>query len=124
MKKGSLYIKKTYPDLIKSSDCSLEWLTKKSKFDKAREVVVSITLDSYYTFCHPSWKEINTKEYRDGAEKYFANYFKKWEYLWNEAPDQLKMQISAGIRNREVGHGMEMETETLEQYLKRIKELS
>ena len=123
-RRDPLYIKKTYPDLIKSSDCSLEWLTKKSKFDKAREVVVSITLDSYYTFCHPSWKEINTKEYRDGAEKYFANYFKKWEYLWNEAPDQLKMQISAGIRNREVGHGMEMETETLEQYLKRIKELS
>lgn len=122
-RRDPLYIKKTYPDLIKSSDCSLEWLTKKSKFDKAREVVVSITLDSYYTFCHPSWKEINTKEYRDGAEKCFADYFKKWEYLWNEAPDQLKMQISAGIRNREVGHGMEMETETLEQYLKRIKEL-
>jgi len=123
-RKDPLYIKKTYPDLIKSSDYSLTWLVGKSKFDKAREVVVSITLDSYYTFCHPSWKEIKTKEYRDGAEKCFANYFKKWEYLWNEAPDQMKMQISAGIRNREVGHGMEMETETLEQYLKRIKELS
>lgn len=122
-RRDPLYLKKTYPDLIKSSNYSLEWLTGKSKFDKAREVVASIVLDSYYTFCHPSWKEIGTKEYREGAEKCFADYFKKWEYLWNECPDQMKMQISAGIRNREVGHGMEMETETLEQYLTRIKNL-
>lgn len=122
-RKDPLYIKKTYPDLIKSSNHMIEWYTSKNKMDKAREAVVAITLDSYYTFCHPSWKEINTKEYRDGAEKYFADYFRKWEYLWNEAPDSLKMQISAGIRQREVQAGMEMETETLEQYLTRIKNL-
>ena len=123
-RRDSLYIKKTYPDLIKSSNYSLEWLTNKSKFDKAREVVASITLDAYYTFCHPSWKTIETQEYRDGAERYFAEYFKKWEYLWNECPDQVKMQISNGIRQREVIQGMEMETETLEQFLNRIKNLS
>lgn len=123
-RKDPLYIKKTYPDLIKSSNYSLEWLTNKSKFDKAREVVASITLDAYYTFCHPSWKTIETQEYRDGAERYFAEYFKKWEYLWNECPDQVKMQISNGIRQREVTQGMEMETETLEQFLNRIKNLS
>lgn len=117
------YIKKTYPDLIKSSDHLIGWLVNKSKFDKARECIVSITLDAYYTFCHPSWKEIGTKEYRDTAEKKFSEYFKKWEYLWNEAPDQMKMQISSGIRNRSVQQGMEMETETLEQFLTRIKGL-
>ena len=122
-RRDPLYLKKTYPDLIKSSNYSLEWLTAKSKFDKAREVVASITLDAYYTFCHPSWKEIKTQEYRDGAEKYFSEYFKKWEYLWDECPDQVKMQISSGIRQREVIQGMEMETETLEQFLIRIKSL-
>ena len=122
-RRDPLYIKKTYPDLIKSSNYSLEWLTAKSKFDKAREVVASIVLDAYYTFCHPSWKTIETQEYRDGAEKYFSEYFKKWEYLWDECPDQVKMQISNGIRQREVIQGMEMETETLEQFLTRIKSL-
>ena len=122
-RRDPLYIKKTYPDLIKSSDHLIRWLVAKSKFDKAMECIVSITLDSYYTFCHPSWKEIKTKEYRDGAEKCFSDYFKKWEYLWKEAPDQMKMQISSGIRNRSVQQGMEMETETLEQYLNRMREL-
>lgn len=122
-RRDPLYIKKTYPDLIKSSDHLIGWLVNKSKFDKARECIVSITLDSYYTFCHPSWKEISTKEYRDTAEKKFSEYFKKWEYLWNEAPDQMKMQISSGIRNRSVQQGMQMETETLDHYIERMKNL-
>lgn len=122
-RRDPLYIKKTYPDLIKSSDCLIGWMVDKNKVDKAQECIVSITLDAYYTFCHPSWKEINTKEYRDGAEKRFSEYFKKWEYLWNEAPDQMKMMVSAGIRNRSVQQGMEMETETLEQFLNRIKQI-
>lgn len=122
-RRDPLYLKKTYPDLIKSSNHMMEWYTKKSKFDNARQAVASIVLDSYYTFCHPSWKEIGTKEYRDKAEKCFADYFKKWEYLWNECPDQVKMQISSGIRQREVIQGMEMETETLEQYLNRMRKL-
>ena len=122
-RRDPLYLKKTYPDLIKSSNYSLEWLTAKSKFDKAREVVSSIVLDCYYTMCHPSWKTIETQEYRDNAEKCFSDYFKKWEYLWNECPDQVKMQISNGIRQREVIQGMEMETETLESFLNRMKKL-
>jgi glycosyltransferase involved in cell wall biosynthesis len=123
-RRDPMYIKKTYPDLIKSSDCLIGWLVNKSKFDRARECIVGITMDAYYTFCHPSWKTIETQEYRDGAEKKFSEYFKKWEYLWNEAPDQMKMAISSGIRQRSVQQGMEMETETLEQFLERIRKLS
>ena len=119
-RRDPLYLKKTYPDLIKSSDYSIQWLTAKSKFDKARECVVSIVYDAYYTMCHPSWKEIGTKEYRDRTEKCFSDYFKKYEYLWDEAPQEMKMGISNGIRQRVVMQGMEMETETLDQFLTRI----
>ena len=122
-RRDPLYIKKTYPDLIKSSDHSIQWLVGKSKFDKARECIVSITYDAYYTFCHPSWKTIETQEYRDRAEKCFSDYFRKYEYLWNEAPDQLKMQVSQGIRQRTVQEGMQMETETLSQFIERVKAL-
>ena len=122
-RRDQLYIKKTYPDLIKSSDHSIQWLNNKSKFDKARECVVSITYDAYYTMCHPSWKEIGTKEYRDRTEKCFSDYFKKYEYLWDEAPKEMKMGISNGIRQRVVQQGMDMETETLDQFIARIKSL-
>lgn len=120
-RRDPLYIKKTYIDLIKSSDCSLQWLLSKAKFDKAKETIASITYDAYYTMCHPSWKEIGTKEYRDRTEKYFADYFKKYENIWNETPKEVKMAVSNAIRQRVVMEGMEMETETLDQFLKRIQ---
>lgn len=123
-RRDPLYLKKTYSDLIKSSNCSLEWLVSKSKFDKARETVCSIVFDAYYTFCHPSWNTVETAEYREKTQKDFSVYFKRWEYLWNEAPDQMKMAISNAIRQRTVMEGMEMETMTLSQFLTYIKQLS
>jgi len=120
-RKDPLYIKKTYPDLMKTSTHNVEWLMKHNHQDKAQEVVVSMTYDAYYTFCHPSWKEIGTKEYRDKAERKFSEYFRTFELLWNTAPDQLKMMVSNSIRQRVVMEGMEMETETLKQFLDRVK---
>ena len=122
-RRDPLYLKKTYPDLIKSSNHMMEWYTKKSKFDNARQTVASIVLDSYYTFCHPSWKTIETQEYRDKAEKCFAEYFKKWKYLWDECPDQVKMQISNGIRQRVIAEGMLQEKITLDDFLTRMSKL-
>ena len=43
--------------------------------------------------------------------------------MWDECPDQVKIQISSGISQSEVVQGMEMETETLEQFLMRMKAL-
>ena len=123
-RRDPLYLKRTYSDLIKSSNCSLEWLVSKSKFDNARETVCSIVFDAYYTFCHPSWNTVETAEYREKTQKDFSVYFKRWEYLWNEAPDQMKMAISNAIRQRTVMEGMEMETMTLSQFLTYIKQLS
>lgn len=124
-RRDPLYIKKTYIDLIKSSDCLIDWYKKKSKLDQAREVVVSLTYDAYYNvICHPSWSEIGTQEYREKAEHRFAEFYRKYKDLWDEAPDQLKMQVSNGIRQRVVAEGMLQEKVTLYDFLKRMEELS
>lgn len=123
-RKDPLYLKKTYVDLIKSSTHLINWYISKNKMDNARQTVCQLVFDSYYTFCHPSWKTIETQEYRDNTEKKFAEFFKKYEHLWNECPDQLKMGVSNGIRQREVVSGMEMEDKTLEQYLEHLRNLA
>ena len=122
-RKSPNYIKETYPDLIKSTDELVDWYKSHLKFDNARQSVAQIIFDGYYTFRHPSWKDIKTKEYRDIAEKRYAEFYIKNKELWNECPDQIKMGISNGIRQREVQTGMQMETETLEQFLNRMKNL-
>lgn len=118
------YIKETYIDLIKSTDCVIDWYKKKSKFDDARQSVCNIVYDCYYNvMCHPSWSEIGTKEYREAAEKRFAEFYRKHKVLWLGTPDPVKMNISSGIRQRVVQQGMLQEKVTLDDFLDRIEKL-
>ena len=123
-RRSPTYLKETYTDLIKSTDFLIDWLKAKSKFDNARERVVSLVYDCYYNvMCHPSWSEIGTAEYRQKAEKRFAEFYIKHKQLWDECPDQVKMQISNGIRQRVVAEGMLQEKITLDDFLERMENL-
>ena len=123
-RRSPTYIKETYTDLIKSTDFLIDWLKAKSKFDNARERVVSLVYDCYYNvMCHPSWSEIGTAEYRHKAERRFADFYIKHKQLWVECPDQVKMQISNGIRQRVVAEGMLQEKITLDDFLTRMSKL-
>ena len=123
-RRSPTYIKETYTDLIKSTDRLIDWFKEKSKFDNARQSVVTLVYDCYYNvMCHPSWSEIGTKEYREKAEKRFSDFYKKHKRLWEEAPDQVKMQISSGIRQRVVMEGMLQEKVTLDDFLNRMENM-
>ena len=118
------YIKETYTDLIKSTDSLVEWYKKHLKFDNARQTVVQLVYDCYYNvICHPSWSEIGTAEYRQKAEHKFSEFYIKHKQLWDECPDQVKMQISNGIRQRVVAEGMLQEKITLDDFLTRMSKL-
>lgn len=123
-RRDPLYLKKTYVDMIKSSDHLIDWYKGKSKFDNARQSVTQIIYDCYYNIIgHPSWSEIGNKEYRDMTEKRFSEFFKKHKQLWEETPDQIKMGISNGIRQRVVAEGMLQEKVTLDDFLTRMESL-
>ena len=118
------YIKETYTDLIKSTDHLIDWFKEKSKIDDARQTVANIVYDCYYNvMCHPSWSEIGTKEYRERAEKRFSEFYKKHKQLWVECPDQVKMGISNGIRQRVIQQGMLQEKVTLDDFLTRMENM-
>lgn len=123
-RRSPTYIKETYTDLIKSTDHLVDWFKEKSKFDDARQSVCTIVYDCYYNvMCHPSWEEIGTKEYREKAEKRFAEFYRKHKQLWLDTPDQVKMGISSGIRQRVVQQGMLQEKITLDDFLNKMENL-
>lgn len=123
-RRSPTYIKETYTDLIKSTDHLIDWFKEKSKFDNARQSVCTIVYDCYYNvMCHPSWEEIGTKEYREKAEKRFAEFYRKHKQLWLDTPDQVKMGISSGIRQRVVQQGMLQEKITLDDFLNKMENL-
>ena len=78
--------------------------------------------DAYYMMNKPEWIDQENQEYREAVEKRFAEYFAKWKETWVKVPVTEKMQISQGVRGRQVMEGMQMEKMTIDEWLKHIEE--
>ncbi len=115
------YILKTYNNMLDSNDALVEILAEKGAPDKSIFYVTMMILDAYYTMNKPEWINQENKEYRDATEKRFAEYFQKYKDTWEKVPVGEKMQISQGIRGRSVMEGMQMEAQTIDEWLKHVE---
>lgn len=117
------YILKTFNNMIDSNDALIEQFIDRGMEDKAGFYVCFMTYDAYYLMNKPEWKDQENQEYRLATEKRFAKYFRKYRKFWDNMGKQEKMQISNGVRQRQVMEGMEMEIQTLKTWLDYILEL-
>lgn len=117
------YILKTYRNMIDSNDALVGEFAKRRVLDKAKSYVAFLVYDAYYLMNKPEWINQENQEYRDLTEKRFSAYFRKHRKEWDDVSVQEKMQISQGIRGRSVAEGMQMETMTIDQWLKHIEEI-
>ena len=117
------YMLKTFNNMIDSNDALIEALVEKGAPEKAIFYVIYMILDAYYMFNKPEWKDMENIEYRDSTERRFASYFQKYKETWTKVPMQEKMQISNGVRGRQVMEGMQMESMTIDDWLKHIEEM-
>lgn len=111
------YILKTYRNMLDSNDALIEEFLKRNLKDKAKEFVSMMVYDTYYLFNKPEWKEQENQEYRQLTEERFKAYYAKYNDLWVNTPNEVKMVISNGIRQRSIQEGMEMENITLSDWL-------
>ena len=118
------YILKTYRNMIDSNDALIDVFNKKGAFDKAAFYIAFMVFDAYYTMNKPEWINQENKEYRDSTEKRFAKWYKKYKSVWASIPAPDKMQISQSIRGRSVMEGMQMESMTVDEWLKHIEKLN
>lgn len=119
----SQYILKTYRNMIDSNDALVEEFNKRNYIDKAAFYVVFMIFDAYYTMNKPEWINQKNKTYRQETEQRFSIYYKKYKEIWKSMPMNEKMQISNGIRQRSVNEGMQMETITIDRWLRKIEKL-
>ena len=117
------YILKTYKNMIDSNDALVGEFIRRKVLDKASFFVAFLIFDAYYTMNKPEWINQENKEYRDETEKHFAKYYERHKKMWKNIPVQDKMQISQQIRGRSVMEGMEMESMTVDEWLKHIEKL-
>lgn len=118
------YILKTYKNMIDSNDALIDAFRSKGASDKAAFYIAFMIFDAYYTMNKPDWINQKNKEYRDSTEKRFAKYYKKYKKTWEAIPSTEKMQISQGIRGRSVMEGMQMESQTVDEWLKHVENLN
>lgn len=118
------YILKTYNNMLDSNDALVEEFLRREMKDKAMFFCASMVFDAYYTMNKLEWINQENKEYRRNTEQRFAIYFKSRESLWNDLSLNEKMKISAAVRNRAVQEGMPMESVTIDDWLKKIKDMA
>jgi glycosyltransferase involved in cell wall biosynthesis len=114
------YILKTYNNMLDSNDALINEFLSRGMQDKAQFYTVFMVFDAYYCMNKPEWINQENKEYRDTTEKRFAEYFEKRKNLWEKISIQDKMMISNGVRSRSVMEGMQMELQTIDEWLKTI----
>lgn len=114
------YILKTFNNMLDSNDALIDQFLKRGMRDKAAFNVGLMVFSSYYTMNKPEWINVENAEYRKNVEKRFSAYYHKYKILWDSIPNGDKVQISNGVRSRNVMEGMEMETITIGEWLKRI----
>lgn len=117
------YMLKTYHNLLRSSDALIQEFNRRGEEKKAKFYVVAAVMDAYYTMNKPDWINQENRDYRDSTERYFAEYFRKYEDVWDSVADRDKMKVSNHIRERSVNEGMGMESVTISDWLNHIKEL-
>lgn len=117
------YMLKTYNNMLDSNDALISEFLRRENEEKASFFAVSMIFDAYYTMNKPEWIEQENQEYRRNTELRFSQWFKKYKYLWEKASIGDKMQISNGVRSRLVMEGMQMETMTIDCWLKHVEEL-
>ena len=113
---------KTYGYMIDGNDYLVMELYNRDKIDEAVYFVVHMVYSVYYMLQKPEWMAEENKEYRDAVEKKFAEYFTRMENLWNALVPNEKAEISNQLREKAIAEGMEMESISLPEWLKKIKE--
>ena len=115
------YILKTYRNMLDSNDALVDQFLDRGVKDKAAFYTVFMVMDAYYTMNKPEWINQENREYRDSTERRFAEYYRKHKDLWDGVSVADKMQISNGVRGRSVAEGMQMESVTLDDWLRSLK---
>ena len=103
------YTLKTYPNLTESNDALIEIFLKKDHPEAARQNMVFVIFDAYYSMQLPTWHTLEHLDHRKAAEKHLALLWDKYKNLFWETDVNYRAKTASAIRDRLVKNGMVME---------------
>lgn len=118
------YILKTYNNMLDSNDALVGQFLQRGRKQDAQFYAVNMIYDAYFTMNKDEWMNQENAEYRRATERRFKDYWQKHKSLHDSVPQDLKVQIIMGIKNRMFGEGMVLETQTFRDWTSRIERLN
>ena len=115
------YILKTYNNMLDSNDALVEQFLSRGRKEDAMFYAVGMIYDAYFTMNKDEWLNQENKDYRYATELRFKGYWLKYKYLHDSVPQDVKVQIIMGIKNRMYGEGMILETLTFTEWIKQVE---
>ena len=115
------YILKTYNNMLDSNDALVEQFLSRGRKEDAMFYAVGMIYDAYFTMNKDEWLNQENKDYRYATELRFKDYWLKYKYLHDSIPQDVKVQIIMGIKNRMYGEGMILETLTFTEWIKQVE---
>lgn len=117
------YILKTYNNMLDSNDALIEQFLNRNRIEDAQFFATNMIYDAYFTMNKDEWLNQENKEYRYSTEIRFKEYWKKHKYLHDSIPQDIKVQIIMGIKNRMYGEGMVLESQTFNEWIRKVEEM-
>jgi hypothetical protein len=115
------YILKTYNNMLNSNDALVQQFLDRGRKEDAQFYVVGMIYDAYFTMNKDEWLNQENKEYRHSTERRFKEYWLKYKYLHDSVPQEIKVQIIMGIKNRMYAEGMVLESLTFDEWIKQVE---
>lgn len=120
-RRSPTYILETYGDMLLSSSELCDELSRRMMHDTAAQYAVSMIYDAFYSLTKRAWRDIKNAEYRANVLDQFKSYYRRHRAKWHSVPDNEKLMISRGVRDRCIMEGdMQDEPITIKQWLVRL----
>ena len=110
-------------DFVVDNTCGVEVIASlnRERKEDAMFFATNMIYDAYFTMNKDEWLNQENKNYRYATEMRFKEYWKKYKYLHDSIPQDVKVQIIMGIKNRMYGEGMVLESQTFGEWIKQIE---
>jgi glycosyltransferase involved in cell wall biosynthesis len=115
------YILKTYNNMLDSNDALIDQFLQRGRLQDAQFYVVGMIYDAYFTMNKDEWLSQENQDYRKATEIRFKEYWLKHKNLHDSIPQDVKVQIIMGIKNRMYAEGMVLETLTFNEWIKQVE---
>lgn len=119
----SLYLNKTYPNMLDSNTALIEQFLDRGRASDAKFYCASMIYDAYYSFNCDRWWSEEGHEFLSIAEARFKDYWVTFKDLFNSLTKEERLPIIAGIKNRFFQEGLMMERITFDDWISHIEAL-